>query len=161
MAKMNIYVPDGLKAEMDALGDGRVNWSSEAQRSFETAIQRTKWPKEPTMEDVIERLRASKVSDESAQRSEGTEHGRKWAMLRASYRDLKRLATVDLHGYPEGSAWEIVDLSFGATPGDPESSFWWDLRNGDLGGFEPPDDAYVEGFLEGATEVWDKVENQV
>jgi hypothetical protein len=162
MARMSIYVPDALKAEMDEIGDNGVNWSGEAQRVFEAAIQRVKWPKEPKMEDVIARLRASKDTEDQNDNLAGLAAGREWAMKHATHRELKKLATMDLldSNHQEDEAWLVVDRALGTGEDGPDSSFWFEPAD-DRFGFTPPSDTYVEGYLAGASEVWEAVSTKV
>ena len=42
MPKVTVYVPDDLKARMDAVGES-VNWSGEAQKAFQCALAQLEW----------------------------------------------------------------------------------------------------------------------
>jgi hypothetical protein len=59
MAKLNLYVPDDLKARMDAVSDN-VNWSEVARPAFQAAVANYEHRKGRNMTTAIERLRASK-----------------------------------------------------------------------------------------------------
>src|SRR5271155_4584492 len=79
MPKVNLYVPEDLKARMDDTGEA-VNWSAVAQRAFREAISTHQIQQgRSDMEHVIERLRASKERYEDRQLAAGKEAGSKWA----------------------------------------------------------------------------------
>jgi hypothetical protein len=153
MARVSIYVPDPMKVQMDEIGE-RVNWSNAAQEAFAREIHRTAWPKEPTMENVIERLRASKLEFENREKAEGLKHGREWAMRYAPYDTMRKMVAIDLQRASDGSYGDYVDRVMGVT--EAEESFWFD---GEI--LQNPSDEYVEAYLEGVTEVWDQVSGQL
>ena len=154
MARMSIYVPDDMKKRMVAIGDEKVNWSNVAQVAFRQAIANVTFPKEPTMEDVIERLKASKENSEQQDIVSGRNRGRAWASKGAEYFELKLVADLDVRNAEfnedeDAAAWVISRLE-GANLGDFP----------DLFGDEPVSDAYVEGFIEGAREIWQAVRQE-
>jgi hypothetical protein len=151
MPRISVYVPDAMKERMVAVGD-RINWSEAAQAAFEREITMATMPEDPNMQQVIDRLRASKAAFVSSQAAEGRQHGRDWAKLRAKYEDLRRIARLEL----SGSSYAIqVDSALGRESQQWEESFW----------FEPegsvPADEYVEAFVEGAKDVWDDVSDKL
>jgi hypothetical protein len=154
MPRMSIYVPDEMKAAMDLIGEGRVNWSNAAQVAFAREIDRIKWPQEPTMEDVINRLRASKATFEEKQTAEGQKAGRDWAMKNADYGALRTIASLELRHQPY---WQEFDAALGVDPrGGMEESFWFDGER-----LDPPSDEHVEAFVAGAQEVWNEVADKI
>src|ERR1700756_4787201 len=95
MPKVNLYVPDDLKARMDDTGEA-VNWSAVAQRAFREAISTHQIRKDRSdMEPVIERLRASKERYEERQLAAGKDVGAKWAKTEAEYFQLVAVASFD------------------------------------------------------------------
>ena len=95
MPKMNIYVPDEMKARMDA-AEKRANWSAIAQRAFDLELNHLEAITEiKSMTDVIARLRASKQKSAHASIADGRTAGRQWAMQRAEYSELKRVAALN------------------------------------------------------------------
>ena len=154
MAKMNLYIPDQMKSEMDAIGTG-INWSSVAQAAFDREISLRKWQKEPTMENVIERLRASKSEFAQGERELGIQHGRDWAMLRSDYDRLRRMAKIRF-GQTDAPYWRVADQALGIDESNRDDSFWFDHDTGEF-----PSDEYVQAFVEGATEVWEQVSSKI
>ena len=87
MPKVNLYVPDDLKARMDDTGEA-VNWSAVAQRAFREAISTHQVRKDRSdTEHVVERLRASKERYEERQFAVGKEGGTQWAKTQAEFFD--------------------------------------------------------------------------
>src|SRR5262249_21967989 len=60
VARRSVYVTDAMKKGMDAVGD-RVNWSEAAQTAFDREIVAATMPEDPNLDQVIERLLASKA----------------------------------------------------------------------------------------------------
>jgi hypothetical protein len=157
MARVSIYVPDDMKSEMDALEE-KANWSNVAQQAFGLEINRLKLPEEGVMNQVIERLRASKRKDEIGDKEEGLEAGRKWASKQASFKELKKVGDMDDPDYIEGELWKWFDEEMGIdSRRDPELSFSHDGK----GGLEPNSDEYVEGFIEGAQQIWNEIADKI
>jgi hypothetical protein len=163
MARVSIYVPDELKARMDRAGE--LNWSAAAQRAFEIELNQARWKMIENEEDrVIERLRASKAQEDQADRNAGHMFGEKWARSLAAYGELKRVATYEHwdetseEDYPVQLACLIFDVP---GPRDLDAAdvrdLWervWDRAS------EPPG-AWIDGFITGATEVWNEVADKV
>jgi hypothetical protein len=161
--RMNIWVPDELKARMDEVQ--HVNWSAIAQRAFEIEVNVARWKMvENEEERVVERLRASKLREDEAEQIAGREAGQEWAQATAEYGELRRVANYEHWGvtrdedYPSTLAslilnvddWREIDAS-------DVRDLWQQLRDRE----DEPDAAWVEGFVEGATEVWDEVADKV
>jgi hypothetical protein len=159
MPRVTLYVTDDLKARMDEVGEA-VNWSALAQRAFREAVAIHTLKRNPTdMKQVIERLRASKARTEERSRESGKECGKTWAQQAAEYDELKQIA-----GYAKiNVAPAPMDLNALQTLIDPEREmdryqwhdFWQTHGDGD------PNDAFAEGFIEGAAEVFDEIEDQL
>jgi hypothetical protein len=153
MPTLNVYVPDDLKKRMDKAGD-RVNWSAAAQEAFqhELAKDATR-QKGPKMNEVAERLKQSKQQTVKRWHERGFAAGRDWAQRHAEYEQL-----VELEDFPDFKtatrllhAWDreerIVLWALLGLPVEAQSS-------------TIPDEM-VEGFVEGALEVFNEVKDQL
>ena len=169
MSRTTISLPDDLKAEMDKAG-GDANWSAVAADAFRSELTRIKARKATlkgnTMQATIQRLKASK----EAYAKEGAERGRNagatWASQNAEYGELKLLddnwqqvescETDDAFGAP-GVFLGMIGMDVGR---QDINEFWSNL------GFEVNDpDQYSaewwDGFVEGALEVFQEVEDKI
>jgi hypothetical protein len=158
MARINLSIPDDLRTRMSAL-DSRFNWSEVAQAAFEREVSAATFNGED-MESVIERLKASKEEYEAAERGDGLRHGREWAKLTASFKDLRAMSKVDFgnSSFEEFEMGLVVDKALGRDPrNDPEGSVWSDGSEN----LVLPIHAYVEAFVEGAKQVWEEVERKI
>jgi hypothetical protein len=155
VATLNIYLSDELKARMEASGE-RTNWSEVARVAFSYHVAANEHRKEPTMEKVVERLRASKAKRAEELKVEAKLAGRKWASGEAEHHELAMLAEIDprveitfdvlrdmLDPEHDMSAEEFAE-TFGLTH----------VRESEL-------DEYIEAFVEGAVEVYEEVEAQL
>jgi hypothetical protein len=158
MARITLYVPDDLKARMDAAGD-RINWSEVARPALLGALTTHEHRQENTMTSAIERLRASKQEADTEDQTEGFEHGRSWASDEASYRDLQRLA----RDWDEAFHNDLDPLDTLTRAVDPNSELTrFDLLNhlfGD-GTFEASDE-YYWAFIKGAVRFFTEVRPQL
>jgi hypothetical protein len=168
---MTIYVPDDLKARIDQFPEKRI-WSRVAQDAFEAELNRRNAIKESnTMNDVIERLRASKLEQTRVDREAGWHAGVEWAKQIAEYADLKRAAAAN---ELVGSASDPISDDDG-DGSDPATDLYVaayddDARDyGDVKEFveiafgpdaEPSADA-CRGFLKGAASVWAEVKGHL
>ena len=175
MPKINIYVPDEMKARMDA-AEATANWSAIAQRAFESELNHIERIKEvKSMSDVIERLQASKQEKAQELQKGGRECGVDWAKHRAEYDELKRVSQIDATILYQGYSDErdSVNRNWVAKNivADPE---WDDVDRqerlrviAEL--FAVDDDMFedvvttefIDGFLEGAADVWNQVEDEI
>jgi hypothetical protein len=159
MPKVNLYVSDDLKARMDDTGEA-VNWSAVAQRAFREAISTHQIRKDRSdMEHVVERLRASKERYEERQLAAGNEVGTKWAKTQAEFFELVAVANFDPDAHDgeldrDTLQW-VIDPD-GET-GPREWAEFWETHYGR----GKPSDAFIRGFIEGATEVYDAVAEQL
>ncbi len=156
MPRVTVYIPDELKAEMDASGDA-LNWSSIAQGAFKDAITSNRLKNGvKDMGDVIERLRASKRRAEADQRADGKEAGKTWASEQAEYDELERLMAADLI--------DAVDLPTFIKCCDPEdnlcASEWEDFWR-EWVGASSPSKTTLAGFVEGAIEIFEAVQDKL
>ena len=157
MPKVNLYVPDDLKARMDETGEA-VNWSAVAQRAFREAISTNQIRKDQSdMEPVIERLRASKERYEERQLAAGRKVGARWAKTTAEYYELVPVARFD----PDDRELDRDTLQWLIDPdGETDPREWaefWDIHYGR----GKPSDAFIRGFIEGATEVYHEIADQL
>ena len=155
MPRITIYVPDELKSRMDDVD--RINWSNVAQDAIRQAIATHSIFKEPeNMDNVIERLRLSKERFNSTKTKDGKDCGASWARGTAQYEDLLRISDA-VH---EGLDIDIGTLQRLIDPQDEMDSndwkaFWEENAGNDVS------DAFVKGFAEGATAVFDKVADKL
>lgn len=167
---MNIYIPDKLKTRMDSLpAEDKPNWSALAVRAFESHLAELATKrKDRDMASVIDRLRASAHKQEDADTAAGRKAGREWAKTTAEAAELKRLADArdpvhDWYLFEASSAYGSSGMLYFAITGTADEpdrhaaeSFWewWSDTNN-------PEAGFVQGFGEGALEVWDQVADQL
>lgn len=166
MARTTISLPDELKAEMDKVAE-QANWSEIAASAFLAEIQRIKIRNQRTegkkMNAAIERLKKSKADYAKEASDRGHADGVRWAQHKAEYGELKRLSenweqsetteTEDALGAPGVFGRMISNDEFGRLS---INDFWTNNgsdESGDQYSFE-----YWDGFVEGALEVFDQVE---
>src|SRR5438105_4890147 len=122
MTKINLSIPDSLRAEMKKWPE---NWSEVARLAFEARVQFHKFKEVSTIDEVIERLRASKATAEGHDQMTGRADGERWAKKHASYRELRRIGDLDLDP-DEGSYASQFDRALGKSGTDWGTSFWND-----------------------------------
>jgi len=171
MARIAVYVPDDLRAEMDKVESLEPNWSAIAQEAFRVECQRLLNRKQGAskMQATIERLRAQKTRADDEAKVEGHASGRKWAMELADYPELERLSKwrTDAEkswseGYDPtseaGLLWDVTCAIFGDDrPAEGDMLAFWQRATG----YPEPSDKMVEAFVEGALEVFDEVEDKL
>jgi hypothetical protein len=158
MARVNVYIPDELKARMDRAGN--LNWSATAQRAFEVEVH-LKEVMMTTEDSVVARLRASKMRQDEVEMAAGRKAGQRWAREWAEYGELERVATYDDH-MGEDPAVLLACLIFDVpSPGDLYQSDVQELWDRLRGRRDEPPSAWIEGFVEGATEVWGEVAEKI
>lgn len=165
MPRVTVYVSDDLKARMDDIGES-ANWSGIAQRAFREATLTHAVRKEPTLSNVVERLRASKKQHAAQQEERGRKAGDSWARLEAEFTQLRGVARID-----------DVDFDPDAMSGDEAAAFVYTVANPDdprplseelAGMLQVEEDEidnvtpeYVRGFILGARAVWDEVSDKI
>jgi hypothetical protein len=162
MAKITIYVPDDLKAEMDAAEGQQPNWSSVAQEAFQLECRRIANRKKGLgkMSQVIERLRKSKYQFSNQEKIAGYAAGREWSMERASFAELERIASLELvsDDLPFDTApYLVLKYITGAKPEKVDlEEFWerWANR-------KDPSEDFVLAFVDGARNVYDEVADKL
>jgi hypothetical protein len=156
-----------------------VNWSSIAVRAFEAEVGRlAAEKKEKLMDDVIDRLRASKRESESREYKTGLEVGREWAKNRADADELERLAFVrsrlndrDWHrslqkgmGHKlmpgERLALTIIGNEVGKPTQHELIKKWEEIVEDHIGDRCLQAD-FVRGVADGALEVWNAVKDHI
>ena len=150
MARINLTIPDNLKKLMDEVD---LNWSSLAAKAFQHAvlIERTKG--DSTMEAAaLARLREERNKHDEVEEAQGVARGRAWALNKASYEWLEAVAKVggdrDSYGLePLEAVYDALEEFFGAKLPIDEEVFQR----------QRPSEAFAEGFITGAVEVFNEV----
>lgn len=149
MARINLSIPDELKSRMDTLN---LNWSAIAQTAFSNAIQTAALKDFSADErclftDVgLFRLRELKAQNVQVQYAEAIHEGRQWALHIAEYEDLRLLAALRDVIAEKGNAARYFNE--------------WDSSCEVRGGrawVNADNDAWAEGFIKGAGEIFDLV----
>jgi hypothetical protein len=160
--RTTISIPQELKDEMDAVKD-QVNWSAVAARAFRSELARIATTRRRTMtkEDVVKRLKAEQEKEGAESKARGKRAGRMWAERHAGPGELRRL--MKLFNASETSFGSMEELHTALHPGDPDDL---DTFKEEAVGFQEWDEVnddldFVEGFVDGATDVWDEVENEL
>lgn len=93
VVRTNISVPRQLKARMDRVKG--VNWSAVASDAFETKLlELTSTREVQGMNDTIARLKAAAQLEANQDYQEGHQLGEKWAMEKATPRQMRRLQAL-------------------------------------------------------------------
>lgn len=163
MPRMNIYVPDELKARMDEAGQS-ANWSAVAQRAFEVELNQLESIKEvSSMPEVIDRLRASKEKYEHDAVAEARPNGITWARNNAAFNELRQIARINEDMLDGGTGYVCARHVYVATRGEDP------FDDDELGCYFLLDEEcirnvpreYILGFIKGATAVWEEVAEQI
>jgi hypothetical protein len=171
--RTTISVPLDLKKRMDKVKDP-PNWSAIASEAFETKLAEIASQKEKkTMDDVIQRLRGSRIKHAGDAYYNGILAGKTWAKEIASAGELSRLERANDEqpaGWPEiKRTYSEEDCTPGVRlyafiyPSDRglkgSDNFWSRITGADTSlASEPP---FVEGFIEGALDIWALVKSRV
>ena len=141
MATIHVQIPDALRRRMDEAG--AEDWSAIAQRAFESHLERmaVRTKAAPQMSAAVDRLQASKARYDDRQKSDGYGFGYAWARDRAEFHDLHRV--VDAPNYR--SAADAVRMTRGFSQRD------------EFGDTALPSDEMWEGFVDGATDLYNDV----
>ena len=173
MARINVSISDDLKRRMDEVEDEGVNWSALASLAFETKLAELITKRGArNMRDVIVRMRALKRTGVSGDRSRGREAGTNWAKDFADPSQLERLDELingvdeeyfahdpDQESPPaERFYYEVVEPDH---VGRALAALEWWRRNLRDSGDELPPASYIQGFAEGAMEVWEQVRDEL
>jgi hypothetical protein len=172
--RVNVSIPKALKARMDE-ADEPVNWSAVAAAAFEAKLLELASRKEATtMDEVIARMKAAEERDSKEDYQAGVRCGENWAKLRATPKQLRRLQNAGgegtsieellsayARGLNRGIAWGLyVDLTGEADPDRRDvEQFVEGVLGVELASLDEWD--FARGFIEGALDVWHKVENRL
>lgn len=169
--RMNISIPHSLKQRMDEYAQ-EVVWSNVAAEAFDRQVRELETRKKELsgMEKVVERLRKSreKSADEHYQR--GVEYGKEWAKEGAEAVELERLATLKHdHSYHQIEhqldALSIFNTILPEEVDDVDHRDkleWWERnifdesKNAFQAIANRPE--FFRGFVDGACDIWRKVE---
>ena len=153
MARISLYVTDELKARMDEAPD--VNWSDVARPAFLMALAVQKQRSEQTMQNAIERLRASKEAVAKRDDLEGKAHGREWAEQSAEYDDLKRVSAIEV----SFSTFPLEELQHAIDPSDDLSLT--EFCEQIFGDGDAPSEEYAAAFIRGAQEFFAEASKKI
>lgn len=176
MARTSVYVPDDLKARMDAVDDD-VNWSALAVVAFEAKLAEIAERREnKTMDDVVQRYRASRLKAGSEDFAQGSEAGVSWARESAEWSEMDRLGRVGdpdrwlCEEAPGASFLFVIDPAmfdgqdprrwfrrFPTALRDQIGMFWLEQA----GSEEGPSTDFVRGFVAGAHGVFSEVRKRL
>ena len=148
MARVSIYVPEDLKARMDEVPEGEINWSELARPVFLSVVTTYEHRKGNDMSTAIERLKASKAKYEQEEADHGEESGRKWALDQADYAELLRVSRINLEDLQYGGALNELRAAI-----DPENELESDELPYDL----DTDDGFAYAFILGAQKAFEEV----
>jgi hypothetical protein len=171
-ARTTITVPSDLKARMEAV-DEPVNWSAIACAAFEQKLAEIiKQRGTKDMDEVIDRLRASKKKHDSEQYQQGHEAGQEWAKEQAEVDELLLLEKWEQSCPPtewqdcfiagDRSAYSVAEnFVFRIWPDDDgdrgAAQNFWEQQ----GREDNPDGEFVRGFAEGALGIWNQVKDKL
>lgn len=166
MPKKSIYVSDEL-AERLAEFEGE-NWSKVAVLCFEQRLaELMKKRNEGDMQAAIQRLRADKMKMQSETHKEGFAAGFNWAKSDAAYDELERLVSYEhidqlfetgpSDAFSAGEHLASIIAGDESTDRQTADRFWANL---DANGKQYVDE-FVEGFIEGANDFFEKVADQL
>ena len=148
MARLNISIPDDLRASMEGLN---CNWSEIAQGAFANAVKVEELKHEGNnVEAGLVRLRESKQANSDREQAEGFTHGRHWALEEASYDELKEIVSAFDHAQNNATRYdEALQALKKQITGRHICIPGWDIP--------APSIAYVAGYAEGVEDVFHKI----
>jgi hypothetical protein len=178
VARVNVTVPRDIRDRMKAAGDA-VNWSAVAAEAFRRALLDLESRKGVrTMDEVVERLRASRAKARSEKYQQGLAAGERWAREDAEADELQALdrwqpsdsrnCVCNLADAVEEAAdaddpavgfmlWQAMHPNDEADWG--QAKYFWEDAIADEQLIEDP--GFALGFVEGALAVWGKVKNEL
>jgi hypothetical protein len=180
--RTNISLPRELKKRMDAVQE-TVNWSAVASQAFEAKLlelESTKGVK--TVQDMIERLRATRKKATKKDYEAGKELGQEWAKSYATAKDLEHIEKLlkEINAVYENPGVYLRELERKAASPESKRSFaemvyfeiyerqkdtaaaapFWNAALGEhVDKAENAD--FVRGFIEGSNELWVAVKDQL
>lgn len=159
--RLVLYVPDNRQAQVDAWRD-KLNYSRLFFEAFDRAVALQKEidsMSKDGIDPVVERLKRESSEAENDARGDGVKDGTYWAREYASKRHLRAISSDDfeqLVGFDFNSLYEFLEEHYDAFT-DKSNETMTDVSTWD----EDEIEAYREGFLEGAAEVWNAVSDQL
>jgi hypothetical protein len=171
MARTTISIPDDLKKRMDRVKEP-VNWSAIAKEAFELKLgDLARNRKEKTMDNVVERLRASKIQRVNTITKEGQQAGAEWAKDTAEFDELERIDEVNTnewfngipnapYGWCDYLAFMILGTREDELSGEVSRDFW-EAAVGDASDSRLKSEEFLTGFIDGASEVYRSVASKL
>lgn len=166
--RLNITIPQRLKAQMDQLGE-QVNWSSVAAEAFQRKIAEVQSGRKRSTkkESIVSRLKAAEKNDPKGFEA-GYKAGAKWAEEKALPRHLRKVEkgvdAVFEKEIKEGSPWTLATNLAHAITGESQISrctaFLRDAV-GEDGQKLMEEEEFARGFIDGAREVWEEVKYEL
>ena len=171
--RMNISLSQDLKRRMDQVEES-VNWSALAARAFEGKLAELATKREQkTMDDVIQRLRESRLKLEEADYHGGKSAGFEWAKNDAEAQDLIALDKFSMQcddwrnffTTEGGDAFSAAERLVGGIRGeeyslrDEADEFWSSVVDDDWERVVTDD--WARGFADGVLELWNTVKDSL
>lgn len=163
---MNISVPAELKEDMDCV-EVVVNWSKVAAEAFRSKVLEIESQRKgTTMSDVINRMKAAAELEKNQDYNDGKAAGLTWAKEDATPKQLRRLE--DEYSGPSlwlsspnafGWAGVVYSMIHGDFEDRNELNDFWESAIPDAKRIE--DEAFAEGFVDGALELWESVKKHI
>jgi hypothetical protein len=176
--RTTISIPTDLRARMDKVQEN-MNWSAIACSAFEIELGRIAARRQvKDIEDVVQRLRASKQESTDQSYNDGFESGQAWAKSKATALELERLTRF--RDAMQELEWErcFTSESQASVPKIYEQLYYkmhpehegesgaavrfWDMVVGETRADGlATEGAFVRGFSEGAIAVWKEVRHKI
>lgn len=140
MGKVTVYLPDALEERVRTAG---VSMSPVCQRALEEEVLKVEARQNATseIEQVAARLRGTVADEEREKQDEGYNDGARWAREMATVAELEEMDSLVREYW---MSWQ---------PDDEHSI--WKFIGVEPGGGAWSHDAWLDGFIEGATSVYD------
>jgi hypothetical protein len=165
-----VSIPADLKRRMDKVAD-EVNWSAVAPQAFEGKLGEIAAKKEKkNMQDVIQRLRGLKSQEANETFLEGYALGEKWAKESATPNEMQRLqdnwplTLCDTFEGEPSAPNTFADVTYfilhPECDGDrAESSSFWKEKG--IRKDQQCDSTFVAGWVNGVSEIWNAVKDEI
>jgi hypothetical protein len=167
--RMTISIQTDLKRRMDNVTES-VNWSAEAARAFEAKLAEIAQRKEKkTAEDLIQRLRASRLEAQEEAYRDGYLTGRAWVEVHADAKGLQNLANWKermsrdwLQVYHKLDSQSLARVVTGDDKMDREQAVaFWEAAIGEKTTFYLDMTEFAQGFFDGATDFWAELKDRL
>lgn len=152
MARMNISIPEELRQQMNAMSDR--NWSDIARSAFDREVRKSKNIEVQDKDAIVARLKAEHEEHQQYEVEAGHRDGAEWAAKMAGLAELRFISDCDSHSADVLFDWNVDETCL---KGHHRQEFW------DIAAGREVDEiskAYVEGFVQGVTELWKSVRPQ-